>query len=97
MTIDERLERLAERHEALTQSLELFQHGTGEKIRALAAIAEQNEVRAAKIMDAIASQQARMARIETTAYRSFEDIRDSLQRLERIAIAHERRLDEIQN
>jgi len=48
-------------------------------------------------MDAIASQQARMARIETTAYRSFEDIRDSLQRLERIAIAHERRLDEIQN
>jgi hypothetical protein len=97
MTIDERLERLAERHEALTQSLELFQHGTGEKIRALAAIAEQNEVRAAKIMDAIASQQARMARIETTAYRSFEDIRDSLQRLERIAIAHERRLEEIQS
>jgi len=97
MTIDERLERIAERHEALAHSMELFQHDTGEKIRALAAIAEQNEVRAGKIMDAIASQQARMTRIETTAYRSFEDIRDSLQRLERIAIAHERRLDEIQS
>jgi hypothetical protein len=97
MTIDERLERIAERHEALAQSLELFQHDTGEKIRALAAIAEQNEVRAAKIMEAVASHQARMARIEATSYRSFEDIRDSLQRLERIAIAHERRLDEIQS
>jgi len=97
MTIDERLERIAERHEALAQSLELFQHDTGEKIRALAAIAEQNEVRAGKIMDVIASQQAPMARIEATAYRSFEDIRDSLQRPERIAIAHERRLDEIQS
>jgi hypothetical protein len=38
-----------------------------------------------------------MTRIEATTYRSFEDIRDSLQRLERIAIAHERRLDEIQS
>jgi hypothetical protein len=96
MTIDERLERLTERHEALTQSLELFQHNTGEKIRALATIAEQNEGRAAKMMEAITGQQARMARIEATTYRNFEDIRDSLQRLERIAIAHERRLDEIQ-
>jgi transcriptional regulator NrdR family protein len=96
MNIDERLERLTERHEAITQSLELFQHDTGEKIRALAAIAEQNEARAAKILEAIATQQARAARMEATVYRSFEDIRDSLQRLERIAIAHERRLDDIQ-
>ncbi|HXM42359.1 MAG TPA: hypothetical protein VN924_13985 [Bryobacteraceae bacterium] len=36
MTIDERLERIAERHAALAQSLELFQRGTGEKIGALA-------------------------------------------------------------
>jgi hypothetical protein len=49
------------------------------------------------MMEAITSQQARMARFEATTYRSFEDIRDSLQRLERIAIAHERRLDEIQS
>jgi hypothetical protein len=97
MNIDERLERLAERHEALTQTMELFQHDTGEKIRALATIAEQNEARAAKMMDAINSQQARIARIDATTYRSFDDIRDSLQRLERIAVAHERRLDEIQS
>src|ERR1039457_5212801 len=94
MNIDERLERLAERHEALTQTMELFQHDTGEKIRALATIAEQNEARAAKMMDAINSQHARS---DATTYRSFEDIRDSLQRLERIAVAHERRLDEIQS
>jgi len=36
MTIDERLERLAERHEALTQSMELFQHDMAE-MRATAA------------------------------------------------------------
>jgi chromosome segregation ATPase len=93
MTIDERLERLTERHEALAQSMELFQREmaelraadaaakerhealshtaellvadgkeTGQKIRALAIVAEQNEVRAqrnearmAPMMDAIAS------------------------------------------
>jgi hypothetical protein len=34
---------------------------------------------------------------QIVSVRSFEDIRDSLQRLERIAIAHERRLDEVQD
>ncbi|HXM42358.1 MAG TPA: hypothetical protein VN924_13980 [Bryobacteraceae bacterium] len=38
-------------------------------------------------MSAVASRRAPNARIEATAYRSFEDIRDSLQRLEGIAIA----------
>jgi hypothetical protein len=93
MTIDERIE-------ALAQTVELLGHAqreTDERIRHLAIIAEQNETRAAKMMEAITSQQARMARFEATTYRSFEDIRDSLQRLERIAIAHERRLDEIQS
>jgi hypothetical protein len=92
MTIDERLERLTDRHEALSQTLELLTHDidalrdalrtegkeTGEKIRALAILAEQNEVRAERMQAATA--------------RSFEAIRDSLQRLERIATAHERRI-----
>ena len=51
MTIDERLEKLTERHEALTQSVELFHRDVqglsalarqdGENIRALARIAEK--------------------------------------------------------
>lgn len=58
MTIDERLEALTARHEALAQSLELMQlaqNDTGEKIKQLAVIAEQNEVRAGKMIDGIRS------------------------------------------
>jgi uncharacterized protein YigA (DUF484 family) len=68
MTIDERLERLTDRHEALSHTVELLTHDidalraegkeTGEKIRALAIVAEQNEARAGQMMDAI----TRMAR-----------------------------------
>jgi len=63
MNIDERLERLADRHEALSNTVELLTHDidalraegkeTGEKIRVLAIVAEQNEVRAGQMMDAI--------------------------------------------
>jgi hypothetical protein len=56
MNIDERLERLTERHEALTQSVELLvaegKH-TGEKILNIAIIAEQNEVRAGQMMESM--------------------------------------------
>jgi hypothetical protein len=55
MTIDERLEKLAERHEALAQAVELLGHRVeqlvtatehdGENIRALARIAEIHERR----------------------------------------------------
>jgi len=40
MTIDERLERLTERHEALTQSVELMAHENRERDRRLAEIME---------------------------------------------------------
>lgn len=44
MTIDERLERLTARHEALTQTVELIaSKQDGENIRALARIAEIHE------------------------------------------------------
>jgi len=42
MTIDERLEKLADRHEALTQAVEL-----------LAAMYQQNEKRLTQVLDAI--------------------------------------------
>lgn len=85
MTIDERLARLTDRHEALSHTVELLAaegKETGEKIRALAIFAEQNEVRAERMQAATA--------------RAFEAIRDSLQRLERIATAHERRIADLE-
>ncbi|MGA2739968.1 MAG: hypothetical protein ABSG65_21340 [Bryobacteraceae bacterium] len=69
MTIDERLERHTDRHEALSQSLELLSHDidalhaaqgeTVETVRRLAVIADHNKTRACKMMDAI----ARLARV----------------------------------
>jgi hypothetical protein len=58
MNIDERLERLADRHEALSHTVELLLadgEKTAEKIRILATVADQNEGRAAQMMDAINS------------------------------------------
>ena len=49
MTIDERLEKLADRHEALIHTVELLLadgEKTAERIRALAILAEQYEFRA---------------------------------------------------
>lgn len=46
MTVDERLEKLTERHEALTRTVEVMakmQQRDGENIRALARIAEIHE------------------------------------------------------
>lgn len=57
MTIDERLERLTERHEALTQSLELFQHDMAESMAKMrAAAAERDAItdrRLNRILDGI--------------------------------------------
>jgi hypothetical protein len=52
MTIDERLEKLTERHEALTQAAELMakmRQQDGENIRALVRIAEIREKRLTEI------------------------------------------------
>ena len=52
MTIDERLEKLTERHEALTQMAELMakiRQQDGENIRALVRIAEIHEKRLTEI------------------------------------------------
>jgi hypothetical protein len=61
MTIEERLERLTERHEALTQSIELMHRDF----------------------------ESRFGQIAQT----FETCLDSIKRLERIAVAHEDRLE----
>ena len=54
MTIDERLEALTQRHEALTMNLELMSHQQAqdaENIRALARIAEIHERRLTHLED----------------------------------------------
>ena len=43
MAIDERLERLTERHEALTQSLELFQHDMAESLAQMRSAAAERD------------------------------------------------------
>jgi uncharacterized protein YdcH (DUF465 family) len=67
MTIDERLEKLAERHEALTQTVEL-----------IAAMQRDNEERFTQIGH------------------NFEAVHDSIKRLENIAVAHEHRIDRLE-
>jgi hypothetical protein len=107
MTIDERLERLAERHEALTQTVELM---IAENREWDARIAAQNAQIAAQNAQ-IAAQGAQVAalRDETAALaaaseQKFEVIRqtfvtclDSIRRLERIATAHETRIGRIES
>ena len=53
MTIDERLERLTERHEALTQSLELFNHGIVEMRAAATERDAQYEQRFSPILEVV--------------------------------------------
>src|ERR1022692_613422 len=57
MTIDERLEKLTERHEALTQAVDLlaamYQQNERRLAQVLAAMYQQNERRLAQVLDAI--------------------------------------------
>ena len=58
MTLDERLERLTERHEALTQSVELMvaeNRQAAENLAAMAAENKQRDKRLSEIMEGIAS------------------------------------------
>ena len=68
MTIDERLDRLTERHEALAQTMEL-----------IAAAQMKSDERFGQVT------------------RTFEIVLDSIKRLERIAAAHEQRIDDLED
>ena len=68
MTIDERLDRLTERHEALAQTMEL-----------IAAAQVKNDERFGQVA------------------RNFEIVLDSIKRLERIAAAHEQRIEGLED
>ena len=70
MTIDERLQALTESVELLTSLHRDLERETTEKIRGLALVAEQNEVRAGQMMDAITRTGARGGE-SRTAYQRF--------------------------
>ena len=76
MTIDERLERLTERHEALTQSMELFQHDMAE-MRAAAERDAKTDQRISRILDLAEKQAGNIDKLAAIAH-------DHQQRLERL-------------
>src|ERR1035438_6997326 len=75
MTIDERLERLTERHEALTQSMELHEkrfEEIGEKIRTLAVIAEQERGARRRNAGGMTQMQAGMTQMQAAMTRMMD-------------------------
>lgn len=96
MTIDERLEKLAERHEALSQTVEL-----------LAQMHRENEAAFAQRYDQIAERHAALAQTvelltqihrdnETFLRERFSQMADAINRLAHIAEIHDGRLDDHQ-
>ena len=53
MTIDERLERLTDRHEALTQTVEILVHTQQDYLGRQEVIHEKNQVWVARVMESI--------------------------------------------
>ena len=64
MTIDERIERLAERHEALAQSLELASHEWNAHFEKVLKLSEQNTEQIATLMNVALIQERRIQRPE---------------------------------
>ncbi|MGC9948155.1 MAG: hypothetical protein ABSF64_17460 [Bryobacteraceae bacterium] len=64
MTIDERLERLTERHEALTQSIELTHHDIEEMVKREAARDAKYSERFSRILDLIENHERRIEGLE---------------------------------
>jgi len=85
-TIDQRLDRLTERHEALSQTVELF-------------ILESREIQArmAKSMGSLAESHTKLARAQTKTERILAETLESVNRLARIAHAHENRITNLED
>lgn len=67
MTIDERLEKLTERHEALAQSMELANHEWNTRFDKLLSLTEQNTEQIASLFQIAKIQETRIQRIEGRA------------------------------
>ena len=86
MTIDERLDRLAARHEALTQSVELLVHSQHEAFARYDAMMAKHEAAWERNDDAMAKTQTMLAQVV-----------GSIDSLARIAHAHERRISDLED
>jgi hypothetical protein len=83
MDIDQRLDRLTERHEALTQSVELFVASTRGNLDRFERVSEEND---ARLIVRMADLAARIAHLTGT-----------MNRLGHIAVSHDERLDEVKH
>ena len=77
MTLDERLEKLTERHEALTQTVELI---------------AGMQLRTEKVMVALAETQVKTENGLVEVQKGLAGVQDAIRRLARIAENHEDRL-----
>ena len=92
MTIDERLERLAERHEALTQTVELLVHHQLDWQQKGLEWQAQAEERQARADERQAQADERQRKNEVL----MAEVLESVHTLARIAQTHERRLSDLE-
>jgi hypothetical protein len=93
MTIDERLQALTESVELLASLHRDLERETSEKIRSLAVIAEQNEVRAGQMDKRAAQMDEHAAQMDKRAAQMME----AITRLARVVENHERRIDGLEH
>jgi hypothetical protein len=72
MTIDERLDRLTARHEALTETVEILVHRQTEFFNRQEAINDKNQIVMAELMDSVSS----LARIAQSHERRISNIEE---------------------
>jgi ferritin-like metal-binding protein YciE len=82
MDIDQRLERLTERHEALTQSVELFVASTRENLDRLERVAEENDKRLAGRMADLMDTMNRIGNIIISHEDRLDDVEHRLDDIE---------------
>jgi len=93
MTIDERLEKLAERTDAIAQSLELLTSLHLDNERRLAEYAAKSDERFAKTEERFGKYEERSAKTEER----MAQLMETMNRLANVVISHEERLDGLED
>ena len=95
MTIDERLDRLTERHEVLTQSVELMAAEGREIDRRLDRLTERHEA-LAQTVEILAADNREMAAENRERDRRMGEVMEGIARLLHIAEIHEHRIERLE-
>jgi hypothetical protein len=82
MDIDQRLDRLTERHEALTQSVELFSASTRESLDRLERVSEENDRRLTAKMAGLMDTMNRLGNIVISHDERHDDAEHRLDNIE---------------